>query len=101
MKRKAVYLLLLLSLFFNTAHAFLIASQDQCVHETAVEYVTEMSHSNDCGDLCDLHHFFHWSAIIANFTSVFEADLLPEQPISYKHLHIIQLTPNDTKPPIL
>ncbi len=101
MKRKAVHLLLLLSLFFNAAHAFIIASQEHCVHETPVEYVMEMSHSNDCGDLCDLHHFFHWSAIVTTFTPVLEADLLPEQPISYKHLHFTTLPQNNIKPPIL
>ena len=100
MKRKAVHLLLLLSLFFNAAHAFVIASQEHCVHETPVEYVTEMLQSNDCGDLCDLHHFFHWSAIVTTFAPVLEADLPPEQPTSYQHLHIVQLIPDDTKPPI-
>jgi len=56
--------LLLLSLFFNISHASLIAIEDDCHHETAHEYVMEQTQSSDCGDLCDMHHLFHFMAIL-------------------------------------
>ena len=64
MKKKFIQLLLLFSLFFNVAHASLIAIEDECHHETAHEYVLEQSQSSECGDLCDMHHFFHFMAIL-------------------------------------
>ena len=100
MKRKMVHVLLLLSLFFNIAHAYVIAAAEQCVHETPVEYVLEQSQSNDCGDLCDLHHMFHWSAIVTETPSAPQAHLPPQQPEYYTRLHLITLPKNDTKPPI-
>ena len=59
-----VKLLLLLSLFFNIAHATLISIEDDCHHETAHEYILEQSQSAECGDICDIHHLFHFMAII-------------------------------------
>jgi hypothetical protein len=59
-----IKLLLLLSLFFNIAHATLISSEDECHHETAHEYVLEQTQSADCGDICDIHHLFHFMAIL-------------------------------------
>ena len=58
--------LLLFSLFFNIAHASIIAEEDNCAHETAYEYVMEQSQPSDCGDLCNLHHLFHFTAIIVS-----------------------------------
>ena len=94
-----VQIVLLLSLFFNIAHAFVIVSQEQCVHESPIEYVMEQSHSNDCGDVCDLHHFFHWSAIIMKIESL---DTISswQQLYTYKNLHFITLSTNTIKPPI-
>ena len=59
-----IKLLLLLSLFFNIAHATLISAEDECHHETAHEYVLEQTQSAECGDICDIHHLFHFMAII-------------------------------------
>ncbi len=64
MNRKLVQFLLLLSLFFNNAHASVIAIEDDCHHETAHEYVMEQTQASDCGDLCDIHHLFHFMAIL-------------------------------------
>jgi hypothetical protein len=59
-----IKLLLLFSLFFNIAHATIIAIEDDCHHESAHEYVLEQTQVSDCGDLCDLHHVFHFFAIL-------------------------------------
>ena len=65
MKKKFIQLLLLYSLFFNIAHASIIAMEDECHHESVHEYILEQSETAECGDLCDMHHLFHFMAIIA------------------------------------
>ena len=64
LKKKFIQLLLLCSLFFNITHASIIAMEDACQHESVHEYVLEQSDSSECGDLCDMHHLFHFIAII-------------------------------------
>ena len=71
MKKNLLQFLLLFSLFFNIAHAGIIAENDSCAHETAHEYAMEQSQPSDCGDLCDLHHLFHFTAIIETPLFVF------------------------------
>ncbi|WP_201352731.1 hypothetical protein [Hydrogenimonas urashimensis] len=62
MKRFVKYLLLM-ALFVNAAHAYFIAAEERCHHETVQTYVMEVDHGSDCGDLCDFHHMFHLQAI--------------------------------------
>jgi len=64
LKKIFIQLLLLCSLFFNIAHASIIAVEDECHHESVHEYVLEQSETTECGDLCDIHHLFHFMAII-------------------------------------
>ena len=64
LKKTLLHFLLLFSLFFNIAHATVIAIEDDCHHESAHEYVAEQSASTECGDLCDMHHLFHFMAIV-------------------------------------
>ena len=82
-----IHFLLLFSLFFNIAHATIIASKDTCQHESVHEYITEQSQATDCGDLCELHHLFHFMAIISNVQIHFDAKhaktLLTEKPTLY------------------
>ena len=82
-----IHFLLLFSLFFNIAHASIIATEDTCQHETAHEYVAEQSQATDCGDLCALHHLFHFMAIISNVQIHFDVKhdktLLSEKPTRY------------------
>lgn len=61
--RRFVSWILLMSLFINAAHAVFIDMAEKCSYETTVEYVSEMDHGSDCGDLCDIHHFLHFHAI--------------------------------------
>ncbi len=55
--------MLLFAIFVNIAHAAFIYSFQSCEHETVCEYVVEIEEGSDCGDLCDIHHMFHLSAI--------------------------------------
>lgn len=64
MKKTLLHFLLLFSLFFNIAHATVIAMEDECHHESVHEYIDEQAQSSDCGDLCELHHLFHFMAIL-------------------------------------
>ena len=64
LKKNFIHFLLLFTLFFNIAHATIISIEDNCHHESTHEYVAEQTQSNDCGDLCDIHHLFHFSAIL-------------------------------------
>lgn len=97
---KLVQFLLLLSIFFNITHASLIAIEDDCHHETAQEYVMEQTQASDCGDLCEMHHLFHWTAIIVPATNYLGAELYAEQP-NFKELsYYPPFQRRENKPPI-
>ena len=64
LKKNFIHFLLLFTLFFNIAHATIIAIEDNCHHESTHEYVAEQTQSTGCGDLCDIHHLFHFTAIL-------------------------------------
>ena len=49
---------------FSIAHASILADMDHCTHECVSEFIVEQDQSTQCGDLCDLHHLFHLSAIV-------------------------------------
>jgi len=87
LKKKFVHFLLLFLLFFNISHASIIAIEDDCHHENAHEYISEQTHTTDCGDLCELHHLFHFMAIISDVEICLDAKpyktLLTEKPTLY------------------
>ena len=66
-------ILLLLAFSFSIAHAFVIEA-NEADHCSVQEYVQEFSQSNDCGDVCEIHHMFHMSYITVdtNFSIDFE-----------------------------
>ena len=72
-----IKLVLLLALLFNITHASMIAMEDDCHHDSAHEYVMEQTQSSECGDLCEMHHLFHFMAIIN--TSHLYFDTLAQQ----------------------
>jgi len=56
--------LLLFSLMTSVLHAFFLNHHhDDGTCETVQAFVMEMEHGSDCGDLCEMHHMFHFSAI--------------------------------------
>ena len=87
MKKIFIHMLLLCSLFFNIAHASILATEDNCIHESAHMYVMEQEHATDCGDLCDIHHLFHFMAILSHVAIDFDTKhsktLLTQQPTLY------------------
>lgn len=100
MKKKFIQLLLLFSLFFNVAHASIIAIEDECHHETAHEYVLEQSQSAECGDLCDMHHFFHFMAILDTLNSTWHTDYAQEVLIHKSNRYTSPFPETIIKPPI-
>jgi len=64
LKKKLLHFLLLFSLFFNIAHATVIAIEEDCHHDSISEYILDTHVDDDCGDLCDMHHLFHFMAIL-------------------------------------
>lgn len=100
MNKKLVQLLLLLSLSFNIAHASIIAIEDDCPHETAHEYVMEQTQTSGCGDLCDMHHLFHWTAIITPAVSCVRTELHAEQLDTKELNYYPPFQKREKKPPI-
>jgi hypothetical protein len=66
LKKRFIHILLLCSLFFNIAHATIIALEDDCHHDSVNAYILDSHADNDCDDLCELHHMFHFMAILSN-----------------------------------
>ena len=87
MKRYIIHFLLLFSLLFNIAHAAIIATEDTCQHENIHAYVIEQTQVTECGDLCELHHLFHFLAILSTVEIDLNAKdtktLLTEKPTLY------------------
>ena len=100
MKSRMVKLLLLLALFFNIAHASVIASEEHCVHESMSEYVQEMDHGTECDDLCHFHHLFHFSAIIAPVVQYLPTVGHTEQPDAKLLAYHPPFRETENKPPI-
>ena len=101
MKSRMIKLLLLLSLFFNIAHASIIAVEDTCHHETVSEYVMEQTEAADCGDLCDMHHLFHFVAIITTPNIDFDTSVNSGQLTQKNRLYTPPFEEISIKPPIV
>jgi hypothetical protein len=100
LKKKFIQLLLLCSLFFNITHASFIAIEDDCHHESVHEYVLEQSETAECGDLCDMHHLFHFMAIVDTPILALET-LFSKTTLTHKITHYTPPFKQTTiKPPI-
>lgn len=55
----------------------MITIEDECHQESIHEYVLEQSEPTQCGDLCDLHHLFHFMAIIDTPIVAIETNFSP------------------------
>ena len=64
MRSKLIRLLLLFALSINIAHDAIIAVNEQPIRESVSEYVLEQTKNSECGNMGELHHLFHFSAII-------------------------------------
>ena len=98
---KIIQFLVLFSMFFNISHAALIALTDDCehAHETPTLVLDDAEH-NDCDDLCDMHHLFHFMAILATPDTSF-AHIDYKEVISLKTIYYTPPFKQTTiKPPI-
>jgi len=100
MKLKFIQVLLLLAMAFNITHAAFIAAEDHCGHENVLEYVGEMTQSQDCDDICDMHHLFHLTAIITPVVVVSISPKYTEQPDSELLTYHPPFKRTENKPPI-
>ena len=100
MKTVLIQYLLLLAMMFNIAHASIIAEEDHCTHETVSEYVSEMTQSQECNDMCDLHHLFHLTAIITPAVLFFTDVYGTEQPETVLLSYHPPFKETENKPPI-
>jgi hypothetical protein len=98
---KIIKFLLLLSLLFNIAHASVIAMEDDCHHNTVTEYLMEQNIDDECGDICDMDHLFHFIAILSTSDTDFETSAHSAQPIQKTTLYYPPFKENTTKPPIV
>ena len=100
MRIRLLQLLLLLMMMFNIAHASIIVAEDHCTHENAGKYITEQDHDTKCGDLCDFHHLFHFSAIIASPTALSDTSAHIEQTDAKELTYHSPFQETANKPPI-
>ncbi len=103
MKATIVKLLLLLSLSFNITHAAFIAMEDdhtECHHATATQFISEQSNGDDCGDLCKMHHFFHFMAILDTTLPTLEVPALQDTPQTKVTAYTPPFETTEHKPPI-
>jgi hypothetical protein len=100
LKKKLIQFLLLFSLFFNIAHATIIALEDDCHHVYTHDYIEEQKTSTECGDLCDMHHLFHFMAVINTQSLDFNHDIYMTKEIHQTSLYSQETYTKDIKPPI-
>ncbi len=100
MKLKFIQVLLLLAMAFNITHAAFIAAEDHCDHEKVIEYIGEMTQSQECNDICDMHHLFHMTAIITPAVLFFPDVYETEQPKATLLSYHPPFKESENKPPI-
>jgi len=100
LKKNFIQIVLLCALFFNVTHASLIALEDDCHHESVHEYVLEQSANTDCGDLCDMHHLFHFMAIIDTPMFTIENTFSQVKLTHKARLYTASFKQTNIKPPI-
>ena len=100
MKTKLIHIVLLLAMTFNIVHASIIAVEDHCEHESISEYVSEQFESQDCDDLCDIHHLFHMTAIVTPEVILSLVPKYTDQPNSRLLAYHPPFKRTEQKPPI-
>lgn len=98
-----IKLLLLFSLFFNIAHATIIAVADDCTdchNNTVYDYVHATEVVVDPADLCTMDHCFHFTGIISTSDISFYDALYSEQPMQKNTFYSSPIQKTSIKPPI-
>ena len=88
-------------MFFNIAHASVIAMEDDCHHDTVAEYLMEQNIADECGDLCDMDHLFYFIAIPNIADLDFDTATPNVQPRQRNVLYYPPFKKTSTKPPIV
>ena len=100
MRSRLLPLLLLFAIVFNIAHASITSTEEHCMHEDIGEYILKQDQGIECGDLCDFHHLFHFTAIIMAPIELFGAPFYTAQ----SHAEELNYSPpfqeTANKPPI-
>jgi len=99
LKKNFLQFLLLLALFFNIAHDTIL-SKNISHHESVHEYVLEQSSSVDCDDVCDIHHLFHFMAIIDDVSFSLMSPKTRTNLQEKSKYHTPPFQQNSIKPPI-
>ena len=104
MKNRLLTFLLLLSMSFNIAHAYVIEALD--THSCHVsEYVHDINDNlkNDTAeddDICHIHHFFHIAFILPEINSELLHEVFTLKPYSNTKTYEFNSYDNFLKPPI-
>jgi len=88
-------------MFFNIFHASLIAMAEDCEHtHSTFTLVLDAFEHDDCDDLCDIHHLFHFMAILTTSDTFFN-HLDYKEVVSLKPIYYTAAFKQTTiKPPI-
>lgn len=100
MKATIIKLVLLLSFAINIAHDSIILGGDKEGGEPAIVHMFEQSHQSDCGKICQLHHVFHFNAILLSSYLRFDIPVKSETFIYKNRISPQNLLKNLIKPPI-
>jgi len=82
-------------------HASIIAVEEQHQHETVHNYILEHSQNLEYGDICDIHHLFHWVAILPTHFNELSLKLKNQKLILIAVDYTPPFSTKEKKPPIL
>ena len=99
---KIVQLLVLISMLFNISHASLIAVVESCEHKHQIlSFQSATTDNTQCDDLCDIHHLFHFSAIIISQVPTLIVNIKKNTPKTKHHAFLQHIKETTIKPPIV
>jgi type I restriction-modification system DNA methylase subunit len=90
-----------LSLLFNIAHATVIAIEDECHHNIVTKSLMGQDIHDECNDICDMDHLFHFIAILNIINTDFKISEYNTRPIQKITIYNPPFKENSTKPPIV
>ena len=100
MRAAVVKLILLLSFTVNIAHDSIIVTGDRQGGEPALVHMCEQTHQSDCSRACQLHHVFHFNAILSDSYLHFDMPVKSETFVYKNRISPQNLLKNLIKPPI-
>ncbi|MBU1668939.1 hypothetical protein KKC13_11020 [bacterium] len=102
MKSKAIFIVLLFSLFFNISHDILIAHETAVCHTTlSVQESTNIVDTECCNTFSELHEIFHFSGILATFSNMETSEFSSLKVLFISTISPIFIEQTTFKPPIV